>query len=220
MSASTLSKGNYTIITTYRFRLNNSIKDLLNNSSPTDFEELMFWGRIEGLKAEYYICMGVTFTDKYEFPSKCFYWASSNDFKFKPFPSLNEQHNDKVDTIVEIFSGDANKIYIRVEKEVTAEEAEAETVAKETKPVVEKDPLASTEEEDPNAGFVPRNFTELDRLQFTVLAIENDCHILPKGSVKLTELHEVRRNNAFRGLNETNGFDISSYSHFRNVQNS
>ena len=89
--------------------------------------------------------------------------------------------------------------------------------AKEAEPVAERDPLASTEEEDPNAGFVPRNFTELDRLQFTVLAIENDCHILPKGSVKLTELHEVRRNNAFRGLAEDAAFDIHSYSHFRNV---
>jgi len=48
----------------------------------------MFWARIEGLKAEYYICMGFTFTDKYEFLAKCFYWATSNDFKFKPLPPL------------------------------------------------------------------------------------------------------------------------------------
>ena len=129
---------------------------------------------------------------------------------------MNQQHNDKVDSIEGLFSGDATRVYIRVEKEITPEEAEAEK-AKEAEPVAERDPLASTEEEDPNAGFVPRNFTELDRLQFTVLAIENDCHILPNGSVKLTELHEVRRNNAFRGLAEDAAFDIHSYSHFRNV---
>jgi len=97
--ALTSSKGKQSALTFIRFRLNNSIKELLNNSSPHDFEELLFWGRIEGLKADYYICMGVTFTDKYEFPTKCFYWASSTDFKFKPFPSLNTQHNDKVDSI-------------------------------------------------------------------------------------------------------------------------
>jgi radial spoke head protein 9 len=107
---------------------------------------------------------------------------------------------------------------IRVEKEISPEDVEAEQV-KEPVPKVEKDPLASTEEEDSNAGFLPRNFIELDRLQFTVLAIENDCHIMPKGSVKLTELHEVRRNNAFRGLNLENAFLIGSYSHFRNIQN-
>jgi hypothetical protein len=47
----------------------------------------MFWGRIEGMKSDYYVCMGVTFTDKFEFPEKRFYWASSTDFKFFPFPS-------------------------------------------------------------------------------------------------------------------------------------
>jgi len=100
VSALILNKGKKPKLSFIRFRLNNAIRELLNNSSPHDFEELLFWGRIEGLKAEYYICMGVTFTDKYEFPSKCFYWASSTDFKFKPFPARNEQHNDKVDSIV------------------------------------------------------------------------------------------------------------------------
>lgn len=27
------------------------------------FEELLFWGRIEGELNDYYICMGVTYTD-------------------------------------------------------------------------------------------------------------------------------------------------------------
>jgi hypothetical protein len=63
------------------------VQSLLNNCAATDFEELMFWGRIEGMKSDYYVCMGVTFTDKFEFPEKRFYWASSTDFKFCPFPS-------------------------------------------------------------------------------------------------------------------------------------
>ena len=56
----------------------------------TDFEELLFWGRIEGIKNDYYIAMGVTYTDKFEVPEKRFYWATSADFKFKPFPTLND----------------------------------------------------------------------------------------------------------------------------------
>jgi len=60
--------------------------------------------------------------------------------------------------------------------------------------------------------------TELDRLQMTVFAIENDCHILPKGSVKLTDMHEVRRNNAFSGLSIDEACMINQYSHFRKVQ--
>lgn len=81
----------------------------------------------------------------------------------------------------------------------------------------EKDPLASTEEEDPSASFVPRNFIELDRLQITVYAIENDCHIMPKGSIKLTDQHEVRRNNAFCGLNIDEACNLDLYCHFRSV---
>ena len=105
--------------------------------------------------------MGVTYTDKFEFPEKRFYWATSADFKFKPFQTLNDQNADKFDTIKGLFSGDPNLVHIRVVAEKTEEEAAQEQVKAAPK---EKDPLASTEEEDPNAGFVPRNFTELDRL--------------------------------------------------------
>ncbi len=94
-------------------------------------------------------------------------------------------------------------VHIRVVAEKTEDEVAQEQVKVVPK---EKDPLASTEEEDPNAGFVPRNFTELDRLQYSVYAIENDCHIVPKGALKLTEHHEVRRNNAFRGLQDNAAF--------------
>lgn len=180
-----------------RMQLQNGIQALLNQSSKHDFEELLFWGRVEGLKNDYYICLGVTFTDKYEFPEKRFYWASSTDFKFKPFGELNDQHLAAFDSINSLFSGEPNKVYIKVEPDKVEGEEEAKPALEAPK---EKDPLASTEEEDPNASFVPRNFTEVDRLQFTVYAIENDCHIVPKGSVKLTDQHEVRRNNAFRGL--------------------
>ena len=65
----------------------------------------------------------------------------------------------------------------------------------------EKDPLEDTEEEDPNKDFVARNLIEVDRLHYTVLAIENDCSIVPHGSFRLTEKHEVARSVAFRGLN-------------------
>lgn len=67
-------------------------------------------------------------------------------------------------------------------------------------------------------NFVARNLTELDRLHYTVLAIENDCHVVPHGAMKLTEAHEVKRNNAFRGLSCSDALKLENYSHFRNVQ--
>jgi len=193
----------------------------MNKSSESDFEELLFWGRIEGASADYYICMGVTFTDKYEFPEKRFFWASSRDFKFQPFPTdLNSQHMTKVDDIKDMFSGDPKSVLIRVEPEAVAEGEEGAGAASEEAPKKEdeKDPLASTEEEDPATKIKPLNFTELHRLHYTVLAIENDCHIIPKGSIVMVPSHEMRRNHAFSGLNMTDAFDIKNYSFFKNVK--
>lgn len=87
---------------------------MLNQSKESDFEELMFWGRIEGMKHDYYICLGVTFADKFEFPEKRFYWATSSDFKFCAFPAeLNHQHNEQqVNSIKGSFSGEPNRVLI------------------------------------------------------------------------------------------------------------
>lgn len=80
----------------------------------------------------------------------------------------------------------------------------------------EEDELASTVEEEEEV--VKINLKEIDRVYYHVLAIENDCHIIPQGSMKLTPTHEVERNEAFQGLPPTEAFDIKCYSHFRNVQ--
>ena len=71
---------------------------------------------------------------------------------------------------------------------------------------------------DPEALIVRINFKEIDRLHYHVRAVENDCHIVPHGSMKLTPKHEVHRNEAFGGLNDSECFKLEHYSHFRNVQ--
>lgn len=50
------------------------------------------------------------------------------------------------------------------------------------------------------------NLKEIDRIHFIVRAIENDCHIVPNGSFKLTTAHEVARNEAFKGLIDDQAF--------------
>jgi len=49
----------------------------------------------------------------------------------------------------------------------------------EEKVVVEEDPLASSVSDDPEVNKVKVNLKEVDRLLYTVLAIENDCQIIP-----------------------------------------
>lgn len=66
-----------------------ALRSLINNSTEGDFEELLFWGRVTGTTGDYYIAMGVTYSNKYEFPEKRFYYCKSADFEFKPFPELN-----------------------------------------------------------------------------------------------------------------------------------
>lgn len=180
-----------------QLQLTTGLQELMDASSEQNFEELQFWGKVIGIKADYFVAIGYTATGKYEFPVKSFYWASSRDFKFKAFPELNDQHAEKVNGFTELFSGDADKVLIKVEPDKVEGEEEVDGEAAEEKEI---DPLASSEEEDESALIVPRNFLELDKLHYFVRSIETDCHIVPQGSYKLTTSHEVHRNEAFKGL--------------------
>ena len=68
-------------------------------------DELVFWGKIEGIKNDYYIAMGLQFRNMYEFPVKTFYWALSGEFIFKEMPSLTGQHDSQIDVDSNYFMG-------------------------------------------------------------------------------------------------------------------
>lgn len=80
----------------------------------------MFWGKIIGLNKDYYVAMGTSYTDKYEFPEKRFYWALSTDFKFQAFPDLNVQHREAYCAQkIDFADSAANKdVKLRTEEEV------------------------------------------------------------------------------------------------------
>jgi radial spoke head protein 9 len=161
-----------------RVQLEMALQHLLNNpASETDFEELLFWGKLLGLNGDYYVAVGLVYTGRYEFAEKRFYFATSGDFTFRAFPALNDQHKDEYDKIRTMLTGNPKLIHKKVEPEKTAEVGEEEQVAKKT--LKEIDPLASSEEEDPNALIVPIDLKEIDRVHYLVRAIENDCHIVP-----------------------------------------
>ena len=44
-----------------RLQLQMGLQTLLNSSASDDFEELLFWGKVTGTKADYYVAMGVTY---------------------------------------------------------------------------------------------------------------------------------------------------------------
>ena len=80
----------------------------------------MFWGKISGVKNDYYVAMGITYTDKYEFPEKRFFWALSTDYHFQPFPAKNDQHEEKgsYDSFSGMFEGKPNQILVKVEDDI------------------------------------------------------------------------------------------------------
>lgn len=70
-----------------------------------EIEELTFWGKIEGIKNDYYIAMGLQFKNMYEFPVKTFFWALSGEFIFREMPDLTEQHDALLDADTSYFQG-------------------------------------------------------------------------------------------------------------------
>jgi radial spoke head protein 9 len=62
----------------------------------------------------------------------------------------------------------------------------------------------------------PKAFTELDRLAYTIRAIDIDCASLPVGALKLSPLHELRYNDSFKGLSTDEAVSLENYQHFRN----
>ena len=85
-----------------RMQLEMALNTLQANS---ETDELTFWGKIEGIKNDYYIAMGLQFRNMYEFPVKTFYWALSGEFIFKEMPSLTGQHDAQIDVDSSYFMG-------------------------------------------------------------------------------------------------------------------
>jgi hypothetical protein len=101
-----------------------ALAQLKNKATATDFDELLFWGRVSGIKADYYIALGVCYNDRFEFPEKKFYWCSTaNSMQFEAFPPLNDQHKDKYDSYAgQLFSGEPMKVLLKVEPDEGTQE--------------------------------------------------------------------------------------------------
>ena len=69
----------------YRMQIEMALNTL---QAKQECEELQFWGKINGLKNDYYIAVAIKYRDMFEFPVKTFFWALSTDFEFKEMPSL------------------------------------------------------------------------------------------------------------------------------------
>ena len=54
----------------------------MNTAKANDFDELLFWGKVNGIDSDYYIALGICFSERYEFPEKKFYWCCTTEMTF------------------------------------------------------------------------------------------------------------------------------------------
>lgn len=148
---------------------------------------------------DYFVALGLGFNGELGFCSKTFYWCSSSNYNFASMPTVSPKLAKTLATFNGLFTGEHDKIL----KEADGSDGQEAYV-------FENDTLVVT-----NKG---KNITELDRLAHVVNEIEGQCHLVPEGAVKLTPLHEIRRNEAFTGLNKEDAQDLSKYAHFRKVE--
>lgn len=181
----------------------------------------------EGLYADYYLAVAYTYTGMYEFPVKKFYWAlSKGELEFSELPDLNDQHKAFVNAANGYFEGNPKKKLVTVKKD-GEEGGEGEPAADKGPEGEGEDGDAAKKPKDANSSDIseeeeikipPKDLTELDRLAYVVFAIENDCMLAPVGAFKMTPTHQVRRNEAFKGLSADASASLQNYLHFRNVQ--
>ena len=130
--------------------------------------------------------MSIQYQGEFEFPKKKFYYAMSNEFYFKEMPDLNDQHKELVNRDTSYFLGDPMR-KLNVVAEGEGEEGNPEPAEGENPEGEEPEEDDKSEEEE--IKVPPKDLTELDRLKYVTLAIENDCQIAPIGAYKMTAQH-------------------------------
>lgn len=198
-----------------RLRLEISLNELHQSSNA---EEVLFWGKIIGIKYDYFIAILVVYKGNYEFPEKMFYYTNSNTWKFNKLPDIKKYHieDNEIFHILQ-FTGEPSTILKTYENEEAAANSSMDGGNKEPEKEVNPNPLDISDSEDNKIVKEEKksNFTELEKLSFIVKIIEYETHIFPQGALMLNSIHELRRNDNFKGLKKEDLVDIHKYSHFR-----
>ena len=184
----------------------------------TCVEEVLFWGKILGTKNDYFIALLINYKGHYEFPIKTFYYASSTTLVFTPLPDISESHiTDNEIFHSAFFSGDPTEILKLYETEDDQGNMDQDPVEKKEEKV--DDPLNISDSDDNIQVVVEKkkNFTELNKLSFVVRSVDFDTNIFPQGVFKLIPIHELRRNDNFKGLNKKELTSIGKFHHFRHI---
>ncbi len=190
-------------------------------------EELWFWGKIFGNESDYFLALGINFTGHYEFPEKIFYFCTSTNYNFMPLPLTFDYHDkDFIDKYVSMpIQGNPALVLKRyVVEEENAEGGNPNPDGGNPNPDENVDgtrlnPLDPDESVDmqPKAEVKKENFTELLKISYIVRNIDFDTNLIPQGAFKLLTVHELGRNESFKGLKSEELKDTSKFHHFRPI---
>jgi len=151
------------------------------------FARVYFWGKILGVKDDYFIAQGVSndeFAERKVLYSKdCVHWGL--------LPPATEEMKQKAKLAKGRFTGDPSYEFEHIE----------------VKKVGEGDEM--TEEEE------TITIKEEDRLAAVIADIDADVRIVPRGSYVKTPTGQVYQNRSFEGLTVAEAAKLCNYMHFR-----
>jgi radial spoke head protein 9 len=155
---------------------------------------------------DYYVAVGLKYTGIEDFPQKRFFWSSSStNWAFAELPKpLVHLGKGLFERIQAFYTGEFDRILIDREGKLGSQDYQ-----------LGDDLIIEPSNFELPAG--KKGITELDRLSYLVYIIEKECQTVPIGALKMTPIHEVRRNEGFRGLRGQAAFALENYVHFRAV---
>ncbi|KAM9468043.1 radial spoke head protein 9 homolog [Clarias gariepinus] len=173
-----------TLNTEHRAALHTSLLILKRNYK---FNRVLFWGKILGIKNDYFIAQGVGEDEMRD--RKCLYSFNCMDWHLLP-PATDALAADVAVAAKGRFIGDPSHQYEHTE---TRRRGDGDDAAE---------------------GEVTVKVSEENRLAVTVFHIDNEVSVVPRGAYIKSPHGTVQTNRSFEGLNPTEAAKLNNYLHF------
>jgi radial spoke head protein 9 len=171
--------------------------------------DVTFWGVIYGKKNDYYIAKSVSYGESVEST----FYVSSDCVNFSKLQAVDAWVARKSNLILQDYTGNMSHLYRDPEKprkyNEDGEEEEDE----------EEEEEEDEEGEEGTKKPKERKLSELERISYTVQAIDYNCSIVPKGQFQLSSTGVITRNKHFAGLSASAAAKKENYVLFRDATN-
>lgn len=175
------------------------------------FDDVKFWGKIMGKQRDYLIACATSTSDTIK---KSFYFSSDNGLNFSKLPAVDEWVAERCVRTRGMFTGNPAQVLKDPFKIPKAGDEGDE----EEEPEPEEDEGDEGDKKEKENDPSKRKLNELERLAFTVEAVDNDTCIVPRSTFFLTPTGDIAKNQAFKGLSQAEATNLDSYLLYRDPQ--